>query len=172
MNGSNQGCPRLFLIAITIKMRLDMETDLMAILGPYPVVHHSRLESHRRILIVDDHTAMRRALRRAFERAGWDVCGEAANGREAIAKAEQVLPNVIVLDLAMPEINGLTAARVLKRVFPEVHLILFTGHGDLFKSDEALTAGISAVCSKSEPVSALLEKAATLVGKHSVRMLH
>ena len=144
----------------------------MPILGHQPVVSHSPVDLPNRILIVDDHPAIRRALRREFERAGWEVCGEAGNGREAIAKTEQLSPHLVVLDLAMPEINGLTTARVLKRIFPEVHLILFTGHGDLFRSDEAFAAGISAVCSKSEPVSALLDKATTLVRKHPVRILH
>jgi DNA-binding NarL/FixJ family response regulator len=99
------------------------------------------------------------------------VCGEAANGREAIEKAEQLQPQVILLDLAMPEINGPTAARRLKRVLPEVHLILFTGHGNLFKSDEANSAGISAVFSKSEPITELLDKAKSLVS-HSASILH
>ncbi len=134
----------------------------MSILDSYPVTRQPILNSRHRILIVDDHAAIRRALRREFERSGWEVCGEAANGREAIAKTEQLLPRIVVLDLAMPEVNGLTAARLLKRLFPEVHLILFTCHGDLFRMDEAISAGISAVCSKSEPVAALLAKAKSL----------
>jgi CheY-like chemotaxis protein len=68
-----------------------------------------------RILLVDDSPAMRRNLRREFEGAGWVVCGEATNGEEAIVKAEQLRPQVILLDLSMPGINGLTAARRLKR---------------------------------------------------------
>src|ERR1700738_4011815 len=110
-------------------------------------------------------------LRREFERAGGVVCGEAANGREAIEKAEQLQPQVILLDLAMPEINGLTAARRLKRVLPEVHLILFTGHGNLFKSDEAKSAGISVVFSQSEPITEFLDKAKNL-DSYSASILH
>ena len=125
-----------------------------------------------RILLVDDSPAIRRGLRREFERAGWVVCGEAVDGREAIVKAEQLQPQVILLDLAMPGINGLTAARRLKRVLPEVHLILFTGHGNLFKSDEANSAGISAVFSKSEPITGLLDKARTLVSRSAATILH
>jgi CheY-like chemotaxis protein len=117
-----------------------------------------------RILLVDDSAAIRRGLRREFERAGWLVCGEAADGAEALAKVERLQPQVILLDLSMPGINGLTTARRLKRILPEVHLILFTGHGDLFKSDEANAAGISAVFSKSEPITRLLDKARSLVG--------
>jgi two-component system, NarL family, response regulator NreC len=122
------------------------------------------------ILLVDDSAAIRRGLRREFERAGWVVCGEAVDGREALVKAEQLQPQVILLDLAMP--GRLTAARHLKRVLPEVHLILFTGHGDLFKSDEASAAGISAVFSKSEPIIGLLDKAKTLVSCSATSIVH
>jgi DNA-binding NarL/FixJ family response regulator len=144
----------------------------MSIFTSYPVARHAVLDTRNRVLIVDDHAALRRALRQEFERAGWEVCGEAANGREAIEKSEELLPQVIVLDLAMPEMNGLTAARLLKRKLPEVHLILFTGHGEIVRPDEAISAGISAVCSKTDPVFALLDKAQTLVKKHASAFLH
>jgi two-component system, NarL family, response regulator NreC len=110
---------------------------------------------------------MRHGLRREFEGAGWVVCGEAANGEDAIVKAEKLRPQVVLLDLAMPGMNGLTTARRLKGVLPEVHLILFTGHGDLFKSDEATAAGISAVFSKSESIVGLLDKACALAASQS-----
>ena len=141
----------------------------MSTLDSYPVTRPSVLNARNRILIVDDHPAIRRALRREFERAGWNVSGEASNGKDAIAKTEHLLPELIVLDLAMPEMNGLTTARLLKQMFSEVHIILFTGHGDLFKEGEALTAGISAVCSKSEPVRSLLDKARSLVQHPAAR---
>jgi DNA-binding NarL/FixJ family response regulator len=119
------------------------------------------------ILLVDDSAAIRGALRGEFERAGWLVCGEAGDGLEAIAKAQQLRPHVILLDLSMPGINGLTLARRLKDVLPDVHLILYTGHGDLFKSGEADAAGIDAVFSKGQPVSALLDKAKSLASHHT-----
>jgi DNA-binding NarL/FixJ family response regulator len=145
----------------------------MHTLGSSPVARHPEVSLRNSILLVDDSAAIRRGLRREFERAGWEVCGEAANGREAIIKAEQLLPQVILLDLAMPEMNGLTAARLLKRILPGVQLILFTAHGDLFKSDEATSAGISAVFSKSEPITDLLDKARSLVSPQAaVGILH
>jgi DNA-binding NarL/FixJ family response regulator len=124
------------------------------------------------ILLVDDSAVMRRCLRREFEQAGWVVCGEAADGGEAIAMAEQLHPQVILLDLAMPGINGLAAARRLKLLLPEVHLILFTGHGDLFKLGEANRAGISAVFAKGEPITELLDKARSLVSQSAASILH
>jgi DNA-binding NarL/FixJ family response regulator len=120
------------------------------------------------ILLVDDSPAMRHGLRREFEGAGWVVCGEAANGEDAILKAEKLRPQVVLLDLSMPGINGLTTARRLKGVLPKVHLILFTGHGDLFKSNEANAAGISAVFSKSESIVGLLDKASTLASQSAI----
>ena len=123
---------------------------------PYPVTRPVALNPRSRVLIVDDQSAIRRALHREFEPAGWDVCGSAANGSEAIAKTEQLLPELAILDLAMPEMNGLTTARILKRTFPEIQVILFTGHGDLFQQEEAMAAGI--FCSKTEPIKNLLEK--------------
>jgi DNA-binding NarL/FixJ family response regulator len=112
---------------------------------------------------VDDSAIIRHSLRRAFEQAGWEVCGEAGTGREAIVKAGELRPRVVVLDFAMPEMNGITAARILKRTMPEVHLILFTMYGDVVDAEEAKFAGISAVFSKTEPITPLLDKAQSLV---------
>jgi DNA-binding NarL/FixJ family response regulator len=115
---------------------------------------------HKAILIVDDHFAIRRSLRQLFEStSGWEVCGEAINGREAIEKAQQLHPDLIVLDLSMPEMDGLQTARVLKKRMPEVPIILFTNFGqDPFMRREALEAGINMVVSKSD--GALLVKTA------------
>jgi chemotaxis response regulator CheB len=94
-----------------------MEPDVMSILDSCPVTRPVALNARNRILIADDHPAIRRALHQEFERAGWEVCGEAANGREAIAKTEQLLPELIILDLAMPEMNGLTTAALESPLF-------------------------------------------------------
>ena len=115
------------------------------------------------VLLVDDNADFRRSLHKIFEQAGWEVCGEAENGVDAIEKAERLQPRIIVLDLVMPKMNGLTAARVLKRTMPNVHLILFTMHGTLLTADDTVSAGIDAVFSKDEPITALLEKAQRLL---------
>jgi DNA-binding NarL/FixJ family response regulator len=98
-----------------------------------------------------------------FKNAGWDVCGEAKNGREAIAKAQQFQPEVVVLDLAMPHMDGLAAGKVLRQVVPEAHLILFTLHGNLVPADELELSNISAVVSKEAPANAPLQTAEKLV---------
>ena len=115
------------------------------------------------VLLVDDNVVVRHSLHKIFEQAGWEVCGEAENGLDAIEKAEQLQPQIIVLDLVMPEMNGLTAAHILKRTMPNVRLILFTMHGTLLTADDIVSAGIDAIFSKDEPITALLEKAQRLL---------
>jgi DNA-binding NarL/FixJ family response regulator len=116
------------------------------------------------ILIVDDSALIRRMIRETLEQhGGWEVCGEAADGREAIAKAQQLKPDLVVLDLSMPVMNGLDAARVLKRSLPSLPLVMFTNFASPQLSQEVLSAGVSAVVSKDKieglihSIQALLE---------------
>jgi len=90
------------------------------------------------VLIVDDNAFIRQALCDIFKReADFEVCGEAENGREAIEKGQQLHPDLIVMDLSMPVMNGLDAARVLKRLMPAVPLIVFSEYSDVFSEKEA-----------------------------------
>jgi DNA-binding NarL/FixJ family response regulator len=103
------------------------------------------------ILIVDDSALIRRMIRETLEQQeGWEVCGEAADGREAIEKAQQLKPDLVVLDLSMPVMNGLEAARELKRLVPSLPLVMFTNFTSPQLSKEALSAGVSAVVSKDK----------------------
>jgi DNA-binding NarL/FixJ family response regulator len=80
-----------------------------------------------RILIADDDASIRRLLRRLIENhVDWIVCGDALNGNEAIGKAAELSPDVVVLDLAMPQMNGLQAAREISRTRPELPMLLLT----------------------------------------------
>jgi DNA-binding NarL/FixJ family response regulator len=116
------------------------------------------------ILIADDNLYIRRGLRELFQREGdFDVCGDAENGREAVEKAQQLHPDLILLDLSMPEMNGLDATRALKQMMPEVPVIMYSAFGDPLTQNEALSAGVSAFVSKSERASVLLGKARDLV---------
>jgi two-component system chemotaxis response regulator CheY len=106
------------------------------------------------VLIVDDNEFIRQVLCELFQRqADFEVCADAENGQEAIELAEQLLPDLIVLDLSMPVVNGLDAARVLKRMMPTVPLILYSVFGDRLVERQARLIGISEVVSKSEPFS-------------------
>src|SRR6266446_1273098 len=103
------------------------------------------------VLIVDDNPCVRTALCELLAREGdFDVCGEAKNGREAIERARQLCPDLIVTDLSMPVMNGLEEARLLKQLIPAVPVIIYTAHSDPFIEKEARSAGASAVICKSE----------------------
>src|SRR5580704_14584836 len=99
------------------------------------------------ILLVDDNAVIRRMLRAAFEQPGWEVCGEAVNGQDAIDKARESKPDLIVLDLSMPIMNGIQAAPVLKRMLPTVPIVLFTLYGSDDLEQAASSAGVAAVVS-------------------------
>jgi two-component system chemotaxis response regulator CheY len=116
------------------------------------------------ILIVDDSAYIRRGLCEVFKRqSDFEVCGEAENGKEAIAKALELHPDLIVLDLSMPVMNGLDAARKLKKLMPTVPLIMYSAFGDVFGEQQARLIGISELVSKSQPPPILVNKARSLL---------
>ncbi len=106
--------------------------------------------SHK-ILLVEDSPIVRSVIRSAIEQnTQWQVCGEAENGKDAVDKVKELSPDIVILDLQMPVMNGLEAARVIAQIAPNVRLLMFTMHN----SDELLrlaqAVGISDVLSKSE----------------------
>ena len=116
------------------------------------------------ILIVDDNAYIRHALCDLFKReADFEICGEAENGKAAIAKARELHPDLIVLDLSMPVMNGLDAARELKRLMPAVPLLMYSAFGDRLVEQQARLVGISELVSKSQPAAILISKARSLV---------
>jgi YesN/AraC family two-component response regulator len=116
-----------------------------------------------KVLIVDDNAIIRQALCKVFTaEADFDICGQAKNGREAIEKAQELQPDLIVIDLSMPVMNGIEAARVLKRMMPRMPLIIFSEYSDVFSEREAQSAGVSALVQKSKH-SILVGKARALV---------
>ncbi len=106
----------------------------------------------KRVLIVDDHLAMRRAVARVLEsQPNVEVCGEAENGRVAIDQARRLKPDLIVLDLSMPVMNGLEAARVLRGMMPKIPILMYTSFATSNLAEEARAAGVSRVSTKSSP---------------------
>jgi DNA-binding NarL/FixJ family response regulator len=80
-----------------------------------------------RLLIVDDHDVVRLGLRKLADlHARWEVCGEAGNGENAIAKVEELAPDVVILDVSMPGMNGFETAMRIRRMAPATKIILFT----------------------------------------------
>ena len=112
------------------------------------------------VLIVDDNAFIRKGLCELFKReTDFEVCGEAQNGKEAIEKAVKLRPDLIVLDLSMPVMNGLDAARTLRRLMPTVPLIMYSAFAERLAEHQARLIGISEVVSKSEQASVLIHKA-------------
>jgi DNA-binding NarL/FixJ family response regulator len=104
-----------------------------------------------RILIVDDHEIFRRGLRSLLEsRTDWEVCGEATDGQDAVDKAKQLQPDVIVLDITMPRLNGLDATALLRKEVPEAKIVILSQHQPALMKQVALTAGAGAYVTKSE----------------------
>lgn len=120
------------------------------------------------VLIADDNAFVRTALYEFFEREpDFQVCAMAENGREAIEAASRLHPDLIVLDRSMPVMSGLDAARVLKNVMPRVLLIMYCATPE--ECPEALTksVGVSAIVSKSEKVSALIDTCRSLLRRRA-----
>jgi DNA-binding NarL/FixJ family response regulator len=114
---------------------------------------------HKSVLLVDDNALIRHALHQSFtSQADLEVCGEAENGLDAIEKAQELHPDVIIMDLSMPVMNGLDAARALKKLMPATPLIMFSHYCDVFSANEARSAGVTAFVSKSDHLSVLIDK--------------
>lgn len=104
-----------------------------------------------RILIADDHAIVRRGLRALVEsQAGWEVCAEAANGREAVENALQHRPDVAIVDIGMPELNGLDATRQILKESPRTEVLILTMHQSEQVVREVLEAGARAYVLKSD----------------------
>lgn len=108
----------------------------------------------KNILLVDDSELIRLATRHFLEsQPGFKVCGEAVDGIDALEKASHLNPDLIILDIALPRMNGLQTARELRARMQRVPIILFTWYADAVQPEDAAAAGISAVISKSNPAA-------------------
>jgi len=95
-----------------------------------------------RILLADDHSVVRRGLRFLLEsRKGWKVCAEAGDGRAAVAEAKRLKPDVAILDIGMPEMNGVEAARQIRAVSPVTEVLILSAHGSEKLAREIFDAG-------------------------------
>jgi CheY-like chemotaxis protein len=105
----------------------------------------------KRVLVADDSPRIRKMLCQLFERENdYDICAEAENGQEAIELALKHRPDLIILDFAMPVLNGLDTARKLKKIMPEVPIILFTQHATAITLIET-DVTVNRVVSKGDP---------------------
>ncbi len=104
-----------------------------------------------RILIADDHEIVRRGVRSLLEtEKGWEVCGEAVDGEDALEKAQALKPDVVVMDISMPRMNGLDATRLLRGRIPEIEVLVLSQHESGEMVRQAFHAGARGYVTKSE----------------------
>ncbi len=110
-----------------------------------------------RILLADDHDVVRQGLRHLLEREpGWEVCGEARNGREAVDLARTLQPDVAIIDVAMPELNGIEATRRIRETSPSTEILVFTMHESEELVGEVFSAGARGYLVKSDAARLIL----------------
>ncbi|MFL6519113.1 MAG: response regulator [Chthoniobacterales bacterium] len=121
-----------------------------------------------RILVADDHDFIRQGTCAVLERQpGWEVCGLASNGREAVAQATQLKPDIVVMDMTMPELNGVDAALQIKRELPETEIVLLSAHQSEEVIRSAFKAGVKSFIFKTEAHHLLVESVQALA-RHQV----
>jgi DNA-binding NarL/FixJ family response regulator len=119
-----------------------------------------------RILVADDHDVVRQGLTSLLgRRPDWQVCAEASNGREAVKLTERFRPNVAILDLSMPELNGLEATRQIRKISPETEILVFSMYENEQFVRELLSAGARGYVLKSD-VATQLVLAVETVARH------
>ena len=109
-----------------------------------------------RVLIVDDHEVLRKGVRSLLLRSGYDVCGEGIDGEDGLAKAKELRPDVIVMDVSMPRLNGLEATRRMRGIFPEIQVVMLSQHESPEMVRQAVSSGARAYVTKSSIAKNLL----------------
>jgi DNA-binding NarL/FixJ family response regulator len=124
----------------------------------------SGLNRPRTILIADDSEMVRAKIRQALEReTDFEICGEATDGVEAVAKAKELTPDLILLDVKMPRLTGLEVAGILRRTQPRIRIIMVTMYAEEINRKLTSFFGVDAVFSKSEGVTKLIERVEKLL---------
>lgn len=122
-----------------------------------------------RILIADDHEIFRRGLRSLLEsHPEWEVCGEAIDGQEAVDRVKELNPDIVVLDITMPRLNGLEAAQLIRSEAPHSKMVILSQHEPALMRQAALSAGASAYVTKSEVSRELMMAIETLISPGAV----
>jgi DNA-binding NarL/FixJ family response regulator len=111
-----------------------------------------------KILVVDDHPAIRHMLHTFLElHSGWQVCGEAADGLEAVMKMKALHPDIIIMDLEMPRLNGIEATRRIHKLSPSTRVLILTSHENSVLSKIAQDSGANGYVLKSEAMDVLTQ---------------
>jgi two-component system, NarL family, response regulator NreC len=121
-----------------------------------------------RIVLADDHTLVRHGLRKVLQdQSDWEVVGEANDGREAVRLVQELKPDVAILDIAMPRLNGIEATRQIARRFPDVHVLVLSMHADEPYVTQVLRAGASGYLLKDSADTDLIRAVAAVSQKKS-----
>ncbi|CAB4971673.1 two component transcriptional regulator, LuxR family [Actinobacteria bacterium IMCC26207] len=110
-----------------------------------------------RVLLADDHQILRDGIRRGLENAGEEVVGEASNGEEAVTLARETQPDIVLMDLSMPVLDGVSATRRIISEFPDIKVVVLTMHDDPPLTRSALEAGASAYLTKGTSFADVLD---------------
>ncbi len=130
--------------------------------------HLSAISKPRTILIADDSERVRTIVRRALERdTDFTVCGEAVDGLEAVTKAKELLPDLILLDVRMPRLTGLEVAGILRNTQPSLRIIMLTMYADEVNRTITALFGVDSVFPKSDGVTKLIEQVENLLADKS-----
>jgi DNA-binding NarL/FixJ family response regulator len=119
-----------------------------------------------RIMLADDHEMVRQGLRAVIEeQPGWEVCGEARTGREAVKKAHELKPDIVVMDFTMPELNGMEATRQIRAALPRTKVLILTMHESEELIPEVLAAGALGYMLKSDAGTELVDAIQSLAAQ-------
>src|SRR5258706_6513052 len=139
---------------------------------PAPNPHANQSIRRPRILVIDDGDSVRDVIRIFLEHAGFEVCGEAADGVQAIEQAKKLKPELIVLDLAMPRMNGAEAASVLSTTMPSVPIVLLTLYKNVLGSALASAVGVKAIIDKTDGMDKVVACVRSLLDESAVERSH
>ena len=121
-----------------------------------------------RILIADDHEAVRRGVNAILgSREDLEVCGEASNGREAVDKAIEINPDLVILDISMPILSGLEAAEAIRKVLPQVPILILSMHDGKQVIEQAKRIGVQGYVTKSQAGTTLLDAVYSLLRRET-----
>jgi two-component system response regulator DegU len=109
------------------------------------------------VLLVDDHKLVRQAVKRALTDNGFDVVGEAGDGEEGIRLVDELTPEIVMLDITMPVMDGLSALKIIKSNHPDARVVMLTMHGEATVVNQAVNSGASAFMTKDAPMAEVID---------------